>query len=171
MPHPRTQDLHTHATPQQPLPCAAPSCGQARRDREQEGERERKDERHESPRESETDGNTGRCTWKLCGAVKPRRLLFTICREHTKFIRRDHTTSIDMREADRFSERALFRARTTRTSHRTIFRRRVVLIVRGTIAVRGGGTVAAIGLDLTITRCVENFVTIDMKINHPTAAM
>jgi len=31
--------------------------------------------------------------------------------------------------------------------------------------------VAAIGLDLTITRCVENFVTIDMKINHPTAAM
>ena len=59
------------------------------RDRERERERER-------DREMERErGNTGRCTWKLCGAVKPRRLLFTICRDHTKFIRRDHTTPID----------------------------------------------------------------------------
>lgn len=160
--------------------CRALHHHAVKRGREKERERESKEIKRKGGRERERmrdtiarekarrTGNTGRCTWKLCGAVKPRRLLFTICREHTKFIRRDHTTSIDMREADRFSECALFRARTT-TLHQTIFRRRVVLIVRGIIAVARRRE-AAIGLNLTITRRVENFVTIDGKINHPTAA-
>jgi len=103
VPHPRVRRIYTRT--QQP-PCAVPSCGREReRERErEEGERQRERKRQkqteawekEGERERERDReNAGRCTWKLCGAVKPRRLLFTICRDHTKFIRRDHTTPID----------------------------------------------------------------------------
>jgi len=84
---------------------AAARCTIMRSREEKEGERKRSIVR-ERKRRKQWDvetwekrareiANTGRCTWKLCGAVKPRHLLFTICRDHTKFIRRDHTTPID----------------------------------------------------------------------------
>lgn len=51
---------------------------------------EGKKEMHAASSEAER-----RCyTWKLCGQVKLRRLLFTIRREHTKFSRREHTKFI-----------------------------------------------------------------------------
>lgn len=67
-----------------------------------------------------------------------------------------------MREADRFSECALFRARTTRRIERYSARR---FDCARTIAVGGGGgTVAAIGVkSYDNEMCRENLATIDTE--------
>ena len=113
VPHPRVRRIYTRTrrrSSRRALHHHAVERGECERKRERERsivqhKRERDGNREwdaevgrERERERKRDrerGNTGRCTWKLCGAVKPRRLLFTICRDHTKFIRRDHTTPID----------------------------------------------------------------------------
>lgn len=64
-----------------------------------------------------------------------------------------------MREADRFSECALFRARTTRRIERYSARR---FDCARTIAVGGGGTVAGVK-SYDNEMCRENFATIDTE--------